>query len=415
VSAHDRVEPLRAAALDPLWDAARTRLERNGHRLTSAPLRLSGLGGDEVEATCALLGRRRPRGDSLDVDLRELDRTLRAAPAGLGLVDVLEVFHGPLRDRRAERDERARRSQDLWIMAAAHPAGDDRRVRKWLETVRRRGRLIRLDVDDPADVLRTALDAIEWLVEHAASLRSAPIPLSTVAAGQFGEAHALDPDTAVGAFIADGLEFIAECEGERAAWAAFGIQLDQVSSSALVLGLPGVDGSLCAAAEVSGQPLRVTWRMIETGFGLDRESMRAASPIVRVCENPAIVSMAADRLGSSCAPLVCTEGMPGAVSGSLLAALESVGADLRVHTDFDFGGMSIARHVIDRFGAAPWKLGRASYLRAIEGPTSELVRSIGETPWDPGLAEAMNEHRLAVHEEAIAPRLLDDLGERSTI
>ena len=412
MTADDALESLRSPTLARLWSATRTRLERNGHRLTSAPLRISDLDPGEVEAVCALLGRRRPNGNTVNVDLRALDRALRAAPAGAGLIDVLEVLDGPLRDHRAERNERSRRSQEIWIMAASHPATDDPRAQGWLETLRRRGRLTRFDVDDPEHLLHEALDAIDWLIEHAPTLCAEPLPLSTVAAVQLGDAHAFDPDTMLGALIVDGLQHIALARDERSAWGAFGVQVDQVNSSTLVLGLPGVDGSICAAARTSGQPLRVTRRMIDTGFGLDLDSIRATSARVWICENPGIVSMAADRHGS-CASLVCTAGMPAAVTSSLLDLLASAGSDLRVHTDFDFGGMSIARHVIDRFGAAPWRLGRASYLRAIEGPTSELVRSIGETPWDPGLAESMNEHRLAVHEEAIASTLLDDLIDRS--
>lgn len=181
-----------------------------------------------------------------------------------------------------------------------------------------------------------------------------------IAAVQSGDAHSLDPDTALGALIVDALQSIAEVADERSAWAAFGIQLDQVNTSALVLGLPGIDGSICAAATLDGQPLRIIRRMIDRGFGLDLEAVRDGSAPVWICENPAVVSIAADQIGRWCAPLACTEGMPAAVTASLLHLLSSVHADLRVHTDFDVGGMAIARHIIGRFGADPWNLGRAS-------------------------------------------------------
>jgi hypothetical protein len=50
------------------------------------------------------------------------------------------------------------------------------------------------------------------------------------------------------------------------------------------------------------------------------------------------------------------------------------------------------------------------YLAAIDGPTLALDRTIPPTPWSPGLADAMNRHRRAVHEEANFPTLLADLA-----
>lgn len=412
MKADDHLEPFRSAALGPLWQAARVRLEGNGGRLTSAPLRLRGLQTDEVEAICGLLGRRRPSGADVNVDLRVLDRTLRATAANAGLVEVLGLLGGPLRDRKAERTEAAMSRSAVWIMARSHPAGADDRVPEWLESVRRSGRLTRLGADDPEQLLGQALDGVEWLLVNGETMRRHPLPLSMIAAVQYGDAHTFDPDTALGALIVDALQSIAEVADERSAWAAFGIQLDQVNTSALVLGLPGIEGSIGAAATLDGQPLRITRRMIDRGFGLDLEAIRDGSTPVWICENPAVVSVAADQIGRWCAPLVCTEGMPAAVTASLLDLLSSVHADLRVHTDFDVGGMAIARYIIDRVGAAPWNLGRASYLRAIDGPTCPLGRSVGPTPWDPALSAVMEEHRLAVHEESVVHELLHDLDQR---
>ena len=50
---------------------------------------------------------------------------------------------------------------------------------------------------------------------------------------------------------------------------------------------------------------------------------------VFVCENPNIVAIAADRLGTTCAPLACTDGMPFAAQQTLLAQLAASGARLR--------------------------------------------------------------------------------------
>ena len=45
-------------------------------------------------------------------------------------------------------------------------------------------------------------------------------------------------------------------------------------------------------------------------------------------------------------------------------------------------------------------------------PACPLGQSVGPTPWDPVLSAAMDDHRLAVHEEAIVQELLHDLDER---
>ncbi|MEZ5704819.1 MAG: DUF2399 domain-containing protein [Burkholderiaceae bacterium] len=50
-----------------------------------------------------------------------------------------------------------------------------------------------------------------------------------------------------------------------------------------------------------------------------------ADQIIYVCENPNIVSIAADRLGAACAPLVCTDGMPAAAQRVLLKQLSDAG------------------------------------------------------------------------------------------
>ncbi|MEI2697470.1 MAG: DUF2399 domain-containing protein [Microthrixaceae bacterium] len=128
------------------------------------------------------------------------------------------------------------------------------------------------------------------------------------------------------------------------------------------------------------------------------------------CENPAIVMLAADRLGSACSPLICLEGQPSGATSQLLASVRRAGATLRVHTDFDLGGIAIASHIIQRFEASPWRMRRDDYLLALEGPTTHLAQKIAATGWDPALPDEMNAYRRAVHEESVADTLLADLA-----
>lgn len=107
--------------------------------------------------------------------------------------------------------------------------------------------------------------------------------------------------------------------------------------------------------------------------------------------------------------MIGLDGMPAGVVAALVDRVRAAGAELRVHTDFDYGGIAIAAHVQSRFDARPWRMSEADYLAALDGPTLALDRTIPPTPWSPGLADAMNTHRRAVHEEAIFLTLLADL------
>lgn len=394
-----------------LWSTTRSSVERRGRQFGNTPVRLTNLTPAEVDAICGVLGRRRPAGDTINVDLQQLDTALRSSTTGVGLIETLEALGGPLRDLPTERSDLAADTVMLWASAIGHPAADDPRIKGWIESLRARGRLTRLGTGDPHQLLRLALDLIADLLEahldtHSGDALTPLTPLAVAAAERFGDAHALDPTTDLGILVADAARTLASCDDDRQAWRILGIELDQLSVSALVLNLPGVRGSICDVAAERGEPLRITARMLRTGIDLDLGRLER----VWICENPAIVALAADRIGSAAEPLVCTEGMPSSATASLLTILAKSGADLRVHADLDAGGVAIAGHVIARFGAAHWRFGRAAYLAALSRPSIPLPQRIGATPWDPALGTAMNEHRRAIHEEAIAADLLTDLA-----
>jgi uncharacterized protein (TIGR02679 family) len=70
------------------------------------------------------------------------------------------------------------------------------------------------------------------------------------------------------------------------------------------------------------------------GFG-------SGDPDVYVCENPSVLIAAADRLGSRCLPLVCTNGRPSAATRRLLAGVASGDTVLHVRADQDNAGREI--------------------------------------------------------------------------
>jgi uncharacterized protein (TIGR02679 family) len=133
-----------------------------------------------------------------------------------------------------------------------------------------------------------------------------------------GDAHALDEGRAAGtlalsaARALSGLSLAAEvgADARRAAWAAVGVHLDELSSLVLCLGLPGDTrtalGKVLAAQREAEQPAVLTLRQLRChGAAL------YAGP-VRVCENPVVIAAAADELGRRCPPLVCVGGQPSA-------------------------------------------------------------------------------------------------------
>jgi hypothetical protein len=73
----------------------------------------------------------------------------------------------------------------------------------------------------------------------------------------------------------------------------------------------------------------------------------------------------------------------------------------------------IAAHVMARTGAVPWRMATDDYLLALGGArVGTPVGRVTEAPWDGGLAGAMREHGLAVPEERVTARLLDELDDR---
>lgn len=90
---------------------------------------------------------------------------------------------------------------------------------------------------------------------------------------------------------------------------------------------------------------------------------------VYVCENPAVVAAAAERLSAGCAPLVCVEGQPKAAAHRLLGQLVEAGARLLYHGDFDWPGLAIANQLFNRHGATAWRFQAAGYEVAPKGKT----------------------------------------------
>ncbi|MDF3292259.1 TIGR02679 family protein [Streptomyces silvisoli] len=398
-----------------LLDRARDRLA-NGRPLdTPATLKAATL--EQRRAVELLLGRRLRSGSSLTVPLAEVDRVLReslACPDGLAAAVV--ALTGPVADRRAQDNALAA----AWKRALSeldHPAVADRvELAPWRAKVEATGLLKRLSGGDPAAAQQLAADTVRVL----SALPADGLTLPVLAARTLGDAHALDDGRPLGALVLSGVRALAAlpagtatgAEGRRAAWAAVGVALDDLSSRVLVLGLPGstrgTTGRILATAREGGEPCVLTLRQITTQqpeLGLTEHT------IVHVCENPAVLAAAADELGPDCPPLVCVEGNPSAAARTLLTHIAGQGHPIAYHGDFDWGGIRIATGILRLPTATPWRYDTPSYLAAVErGLGTPLTTGTpAPTHWDPALAPALTQHTIRVEEEHLLDQLLADL------
>ncbi|MEU6039483.1 TIGR02679 family protein [Actinomadura sp. NPDC047616] len=388
----------------------RRRLER-GTPLTGS-ITLARATPEQRRAVELLLGRRAGTGVSLSVPLDEIDRVLRdsgACPGGLAA--AVELLDGPVRDLAREHAENAAAWRAALAPLDAAVAGRTELDgwRAWLDSTG----LVRRLTDGPDE----AAPILARLAAVVRRLPSAGVPLGRLAAETCGDAHALDEGSALATLALSaaralaGLPYAAEgtAESRRAAWAAVGVHLDELSSLVLSLGLPGGDetplGRMLAAARSAGEPVVLTLRQLRRHTG-----PLPVPGLVRLCENPVVVAAAADELGADCPPLVCVSGRPSAAVWRLLELLAEGGAGFAYHGDFDWGGVAIAAAVHDRIGCRPWRYDTAAYLAApADGSGAPLTGRPSPTPWDPGLAAAMTERAVRVEEELVLTDLLADL------
>ena len=392
----DPIDRLRGDQFGPLWSAVRRRIENTGGLgLGVSKLTLRGLGGRDRDAICGLLGQRWHGADSITIDLLGLDAQLRRS-IGLGLIDIVESVGGPLVDHRRRRLDESDAKASGWARATGHRTIDTHpALREWLDGLRRTGRLLRLDRVDPFGLLISALDTVAAID----GWTDPPVQLAVLAVRCTNDAHGLDTDRPLGVLATEAIERITGATGRRAAWRAIGVELDGVSSSALTLAVRG--HPLMDLAADLGEPIRVTWRMLD-----------AFVPHLTdlwVCENPVVLDATASSLGASSRPLLCTEGMPVGVVWRMMDIVHRSGTTLHVHADFDIGGLRIAGAIIERFGAEPWRFDEAAYRSATAERFTAIVGAVPVTRWDLGLGTAVGQLRRAVHEEALLEQLIGDL------
>ena len=413
---------------------ARDRLEA-GRPLTGT-VTLPAATVEQRRAVERLTGRAARSGASLSVSLTEVDRILRdsgAAPGGLA--EAVTRLTGPLRDRPRERADLAAAWDAAFVPLDAAVDGRDElaRWRGWLDATG----VVRRLAPQP-DQARLLLAQVAAVLGR---LPSRGVPIGRLAAECCGDAHALDDGRPVATLALSavralaGLPFAAEgtADSRRAAWAAAGVHLDELSSLVLCLGLPGDTrsalGQMLASCREAGQPAVLTLRQLRCHTGpLNTEPLNTGplntgslstgprpAARVRICENPVVVAAAAEELGARCQPLVCVGGQPSAAGWRLIELLAAGGAQFGYHGDFDWGGVRIAGAVRHRVNWRAWRYDHQAYEAAVSAahrgaPLAGLAGEPAATPWDPELAVAMRRRALRVEEELTLDALLQDLS-----
>ncbi len=178
----------------------------------------------------------------------------------------------------------------------------------------------------------------------ASPARKRTILLTVLAATALDDPHALDRgnSTATAVLRLLGHDLPDSAEAWRMAWEEHGIDCDPVSSRVLVLNLPLDGDAPCARlAQAAGpEPLWLTLRSLTGSF-----RMVVPASDVYVCENPSVLIAAADQLGKSSRPLVCTNGRPSAAALRLLTGLAEGGTSIHVRADDDTAGQAIVATV----------------------------------------------------------------------
>jgi uncharacterized protein (TIGR02679 family) len=360
-----------------------------------------------------------PARKALRVRLDALDRALRESRFAVGLAEALEVHGGELRDRPAEKAAEQERWRGFWDDARRRSLIRERpELLSWLEDVESTGYYrqlaFRKGEKDPGELFEKALAVLRDVFDET---DGAGVRLPVLANRSLGDSHALDAEHRVSALVlralahVHGRPFARTAAERRELWASAGVVCDDLSCDVLVLGLvpSGEDllhRTLCEHA-AAGEPVRVTLRQLA-----------GAAPVtlprpgrVFVCENPAVVAVAADRLGRRSPPLVCLAGHPDTAARVLLRSLADSGSEILYHGDFDWAGLRIANALARTVPFRPWRFETGDYLAAVD--RAEKV-GLGKHPvdaeWDGRLRPAMEEKDVAVEEEAVIEDLLGDLA-----
>lgn len=413
------IRRLGGAELAGLRQRMRRHFERYGRDPGKSDFHLTKLSTVEYEALALLIGLPTRSTQSVRIVIAQFDTALQDAGMANSLRDALEALDGPIVNRAEAKAELQSRWFSVTDSEGLHP-----KLCAWLRDSSAIGLLKRVSRQAP----QTAYQLLQQAHVVMQRLPAQGLTRAQLAADELGNAHALDNGQAVATVVLAALQHGANTydqgqsssdeategtdganrpnERMRDIWARSGVLVNELARPALFLNMPVRTPS--SALAVPGEPSYISLRrLLRTPPDWD-----VADQIIYVCENPNIVSIAADRLGAACAPLVCTDGMPAVAQRVLLKQLSEAGAKLMYHGDFDWAGIHIANNVMKLCRCNPWRFESEHYLQALEtAPPKD--RDLEETKiaasWDGALTEAMQSHGMSIAEEAVASLLVNDL------
>jgi uncharacterized protein (TIGR02679 family) len=341
---------------------------------------------------------------SMRMRLADLDEALVRAGLAQNLRSALEALDGVILDQKAARTAH----EESWasMLARVTHARLNALLMDALGSALLK-RFAKRDADQAAKLLEAAAKVIDRLPGRG-------IPLSQLAASELGDSHALDVGRPISALVlrAFGLdESATKGARPREQWARLGVTVNELAAPALCFNLTATGNTpgakiTCSAAE-SGEPCHLTLRMLLRA----PPAWAVTGNRIFVCENPSILAIAAENLGTRCAPLICTNGMPAAAQQTLLRQVVARGARLEYHGDYDWPGIQIGNFMMRELNAAPWRFATPDYESACSGRNKSLSAGLRvDASWDMRLSAAMCERLESVHEEALAGRLMEDLA-----
>jgi uncharacterized protein (TIGR02679 family) len=369
-----------------------------------------------------LLGQRaRPTGRTR-VNLARVDEALRATPAGLPVITLLEALGGPLQNLRERRADTRTKLANVWTSVREHAAFTKHpELLVWLDHEKAQSSRLPGEALRRLEVLNAALDVA--LALPATGIGRARLSwqvlrdtkgLSTTTGDQHRRTCVL---RAVAALA--GRDVPADPAAERELWEAVGVSVDPLSSRVLTSGFaPGGQTAVpCSLQLKSAAGLASVLTLADVDAWLS-SGLSGLPARVFICENPEVTVAALREFGTSCPALICTEGRPHLAAVRLISALIDAGVSALVHADFDWDGLSIVG-AITRQGAEPWRMSAQDYAVAATAAAAhdrqlpDLTGSAVSTCWSPELRDAVLKRNVEVHEEdeGILTLLLKDLSE----
>lgn len=389
-----------------LIDRLVARIEQ-GRPLDSGSATFNNPSESQRRAIDDLLGRRSTRGKTLAVDLADL--TDRLGLSSADLAGIVTTLRGPVENRRSLREADQASWHDLFARwrerLGKHPP-----LVSWLDELQSSGYLKKAGGGGSETADRLLSRMFRILVEDAPH---DDILLASLAAAVTGDSHALDRGQPLAHLCLGGIRHLHGIDGtedsdtRREAWSALGVLVDDLSAPVLCLNLPPAPESDPAPwidwHLERGEPFYLSWRQA-------REfTIRDKCGPVFVCENPAVVSEAARRLGRQSAPLVCFYGVPSGAVRVLLRRLIETGIELRMSADFDWAGLRILDPWISGFPETrPWRMSATDYRCC--HPVKPLAGIPFRPFWARDLVEGLDRTGLAAFEEERIDSLLADLS-----